>query len=48
MICERCRRRFGSIGENYWTARGGVCPMCEETLHRASAPVPHTENKRLG
>ena len=28
MICEKCGRRFGKIGKNYWNARSGLCPFC--------------------
>ncbi len=28
MICEKCRRRFGKMGKNYWNARSGLCPFC--------------------
>lgn len=28
MICEKCGRRFGNIGKNYWDAKKGQCPIC--------------------
>ena len=28
MICDKCGRRFGSEGKNYWDAKKGLCQYC--------------------
>ncbi len=48
MICERCRRRFGRLGENYWTAKGGTCPVCMEIKRSTTVAVLSDEPKKLG
>ena len=33
MICEKCGRRYGKLGLNYWDAKSGKCPICEGKVH---------------
>jgi len=32
MICDKCGRRFGSVGKNYWDAKKGLCPFCNGSM----------------
>ncbi len=36
MICDRCGRRFGIVGKNYWDAKKGLCSFCKNNMSHDS------------
>ena len=47
MICDQCRRRFGKIGEDFWNARSGLCPLCKGTKSHASFFITADHKEKL-
>jgi hypothetical protein len=32
MICEKCHRRYGKEGVDFWSAETGICRICKEEV----------------
>jgi hypothetical protein len=48
MICERCKQRYGKIGEDYWLAKAGVCPRCGNLIQNDTRKKFSDTPKQLG